>query len=101
MGIEIGGYIEKVDGKDLKYSEFVEKYLFKNQPVVLTGIMDDWGACKDWVTDNGHPNLRFFETCFGKSKVQVPTCVQFDPWCFALFRFAFFFFFFYLIYLCS
>ncbi|XP_021889029.1 jmjC domain-containing protein 4 isoform X2 [Carica papaya] len=74
MGIEIGGYIEKVDGKDLKYSEFVEKYLFKNQPVVLTGIMDDWGACKDWVTDNGHPNLRFFETCFGKSKVQVADC---------------------------
>lgn len=36
--------------------------------------MDDWRACKDWVTENGQPNLLFFSTHFGKSKVQVADC---------------------------
>lgn len=71
MGIKIGGQIEKVNGKELSYHEFVERYMEKNQPVVLTGLMDDWRACRDWVTDNGQPNLQFFATHFGKSKVQV------------------------------
>lgn len=74
MGIRIGGgQIEKLNWKELSYSEFVEKYMAKNQPVVLTGLMDDWRACKDWVTENGQPNLQFFSTHFGKSKVQVFT----------------------------
>lgn len=71
MGIKIGGEIEKVNGKELSYSDFVERYMEKNQPVVLTGLMDDWRACRDWVTHNGKPNLQFFATHFGKSKVQV------------------------------
>lgn len=71
MGIKIAGQIEKVNGKELSYHEFVERYMEKNQPVVLTGLMDDWRACRDWVTDNGQPNLQFFATHFGKSKVQV------------------------------
>ncbi|CAK7322940.1 unnamed protein product [Dovyalis caffra] len=74
MGFEIGGTIEKVNGKELSYNEFVERYLSKNQPVVLTGLMDDWRACKDWVFDNGKPNLKFFSTHFGNSKVQVADC---------------------------
>ncbi|KAJ6970553.1 hypothetical protein NC653_034979 [Populus alba x Populus x berolinensis] len=74
MGIEIGGSIEKVNGKEISYNEFVERYLAKNQPVVLTGLMDDWKACKDWVFDSGKPNLKFFSTHFGNSKVQVADC---------------------------
>ncbi|KAK7835162.1 jmjc domain-containing protein 4 [Quercus suber] len=74
MGIRIGGQIEKVNGKELNYSEFVERYMEKNQPVVLTGLMDDWKACKDWVFDNGKPNLHFFSTHFGNSRVQVADC---------------------------
>ena len=71
MGIQIEGQVEKVNGKELIYSEFVEKYMEKNQPVVLTGLMDDWRACRDWVTLNGQPNLHFFSKNFGASKVQV------------------------------
>ncbi|KAG6589436.1 2-oxoglutarate and iron-dependent oxygenase JMJD4, partial [Cucurbita argyrosperma subsp. sororia] len=51
-----------------------KRYMEKNQPVVLTGLMDDWKACSDWVDENGQPNLRFFSTHFGKSKVQVADC---------------------------
>ncbi|KAJ1378187.1 JmjC domain [Sesbania bispinosa] len=47
----------------------------KNQPVVLTGLMDHhWRACNDWVTPHGQPNLQFFSTHFGASKVQVADC---------------------------
>ncbi|XP_050225834.1 arginine-specific demethylase JMJ20 isoform X2 [Mercurialis annua] len=70
MGVEIKGEIEKVNGKELSYNEFVDRYLAKNQPVVLTGLMDNWRACKDWVIDDDAPNLHFFSTHFGKSKVQ-------------------------------
>ncbi|KAG7964933.1 hypothetical protein I3843_09G197900 [Carya illinoinensis] len=71
MGIRIGGHIEKVNAKELIYSEFVLKYMEKNQPVVMMGLMDNWKARKDWVFDNGKPNLQFFSTHFGNSRVQV------------------------------
>ncbi|KAA3459687.1 jmjC domain-containing protein 4 [Gossypium australe] len=74
MSLKIGGTIEKVNGKELFYSEFAEKYLAGNQPVLLTGLMDDWTASKHWVSSNGQPNLLFFLTHFGKSKVQVADC---------------------------
>ncbi|XP_022988373.1 jmjC domain-containing protein 4 isoform X3 [Cucurbita maxima] len=69
MAIETSGRIDKVNGNELSYEEFVERYMEKNQPVVLTGLMDGWKACSDWVDENGQPNLRFFSTHFGKSKV--------------------------------
>ncbi|KAB2001439.1 hypothetical protein ES319_D12G302400v1 [Gossypium barbadense] len=74
MSLKIGGTIEKVNGQELFYSEFAEKYLAGNQPVLLTGLMDDWIASKHWVSSNGRPNLIFFPTHFGKSKVQVADC---------------------------
>ncbi|XP_055828550.1 arginine-specific demethylase JMJ20 [Solanum dulcamara] len=74
MGLKVGGRIEKVNGREVTYSEFAEKYMARNQPVVLTGLMDDWRACKDWVLPNGKPNLHFFSTHFGKSIVQVTDC---------------------------
>jgi hypothetical protein len=73
------GFLPRPDGstsQEVSYSEFVQKYMEKNQPVVLTGLMDDWKACKDWVLDNGKPNLQFFSTHFGKSRVQVLFIVQ-------------------------
>lgn len=71
MGIRIGGQIDRVSGKELSYREFVERYMEKNEPVVITGLMDEWRACRDWVTEEGNPDLHFFSTHFGKSKVQV------------------------------
>ncbi|KAM7273688.1 hypothetical protein ACFE04_028352 [Oxalis oulophora] len=82
MGIiKFGGKIEKINANSLSYSEFVDKYMSSNQPVILTGLMNDWRACKDWVltqTLNSHneqvPNLQYFSTNFGNSKVQVADC---------------------------
>ncbi|KAK6924811.1 Cupin-like domain 8 [Dillenia turbinata] len=74
MGLKIGGQIEKIDGRELTYTDFVKNYFEKNEPVVLKGLMDDWRACKDWVFDNGKPNLLLFKNNFGKSQVQVADC---------------------------
>ncbi|RZC17187.1 2-oxoglutarate and iron-dependent oxygenase JMJD4 [Glycine soja] len=74
--INIKGEIERVNGKELSYSEFVKRYMEKNQPVVLTGLMDPhyWRASTDWVTLQGQPNFQYFSTHFGASKVQVADC---------------------------
>ncbi|XP_072993654.1 arginine-specific demethylase JMJ20 [Typha latifolia] len=69
-----GGEVERVDGRELKYDEFVERYLKGNRPVVLTGLMDGWRACADWVNPDGGPNLAFFSAHFAKSIVQVADC---------------------------
>ncbi|KAF5180815.1 Jmjc domain-containing protein [Thalictrum thalictroides] len=74
MGLKIGGQVERINGKELSYKDFVDNYLVNNQPVVLTGLMDDWRACKDWGFQDGKPNLHFFSTHFGNSKVQVAEC---------------------------
>lgn len=71
MGIDIVGQIEKINGKELSYGDFAENYLAKNQPVVISGLTDDWRSREDWVSENGLPNLHFFATHFGTSKVQV------------------------------
>ncbi|KAK1433838.1 hypothetical protein QVD17_10756 [Tagetes erecta] len=74
MGLNITGVVEKVNGNELSYSDFVNKYLSKNEPVVITGLMADWRACRDWVMDDGKPNLQFISSNFGNSKVQVADC---------------------------
>lgn len=73
MGINIKGQVEKVNVKEMSYSDFVKRYMENNHPVVLTGLMDilHWTACTDWVTPHGQPNLQFLSTHFGASKVQV------------------------------
>ncbi|CAN6970439.1 unnamed protein product [Brassica rapa subsp. trilocularis] len=74
MGIEIVGQIDKINGKELSYNDFAERYLAKSQPVVISDLTEDWRVREDWVAENGLPNLNFFATHFGKSRVQVADC---------------------------
>lgn len=74
VGLRISGQVEKVSGKEISYGEFAEKYMNKNQPVVLSGLMDDWRACEDWVFPDATPNLTFLSSCFANSCVQVADC---------------------------
>eukprot|EP01018_Ginkgo_biloba_P008913 Gb_12478 [translate_table: standard] len=69
--MKVVGQIRRVDGRQVTYGEFKKKYMMGNEPVLLTGLMDQWSACQDWVTDNGQPNLSFFSDHFGSSQVQV------------------------------
>ncbi|KAL4198638.1 hypothetical protein AMTRI_Chr03g47000 [Amborella trichopoda] len=76
MALKIGGQVKRLNASELTYQEFVEKHLKLNEPVVITGLMHEWRSCKDWVWENGEPNLDFFSTHFGKSRVQVADCGQ-------------------------
>lgn len=72
--LKIGEKVERVDGRKLRYGEFAKRYLKGNRPVVLTGLMEGWRACSDWVTADGRPNLLFFAHRCGRSLVQVADC---------------------------
>ncbi|GLJ20856.1 hypothetical protein SUGI_0380260 [Cryptomeria japonica] len=72
--MKIVGQIPRVNGSDLSYAEFREKYMMRNEPVILTGLMDGWRACTDWVSQDGRPNLSFFSQHCGNSLVQVADC---------------------------
>ncbi|KAJ4781619.1 Bifunctional arginine demethylase and lysyl-hydroxylase JMJD6 [Rhynchospora pubera] len=76
MAPTIGGAIERVDGRDLTYDEFVERYMKPNLPVVLTGLTDTWRSRTDWVdnSDPTKPNLSFFSSLCSSSVVQVADC---------------------------
>lgn len=40
--------IDKIHTNDLSYSDFFEKYLSQNLPVIINGISDDW-ECMNWI----------------------------------------------------
>ena len=70
-GLRVEGNIDRVNGREMSYKEFLEKYMKKNEPVLLTGLTDDWKACEEWVTNSGIPKLSFLSAQFGDSKVTV------------------------------
>jgi len=74
MTIKVSGKIRRIDGRQISYGEFRDKYMKTNEPILLTGLMDDWRACRDWVSPDGQPNLSFFSLNFAKSRVQVADC---------------------------
>lgn len=43
--------LERVHWKDLSAEQFAEKYESKKQPVVITGVCDDWPACAAWTEE--------------------------------------------------
>eukprot|EP00092_Neocalanus_flemingeri_P001131 GFUD01001205.1.p1 GENE.GFUD01001205.1~~GFUD01001205.1.p1 ORF type:complete len:416 (+),score=87.05 GFUD01001205.1:31-1278(+) len=61
---------------DLDYSEFFEKFLFQNLPVIFSNqITSKWESVKDWSTTEGFPNLTFFESIIDQeSLVPVSDC---------------------------
>ncbi len=77
--MKIIGKVPRVDGRELSYRRFWEQFMQANKPVLLTGLMDSWAACRDWVLLDGKPNLSFIAEHFGSSLVQVLACFSFSP----------------------
>ncbi|CAK9273792.1 unnamed protein product [Sphagnum jensenii] len=74
--MKIIGKVPRVDGRELSYRRFWEQFMQANKPVLLTGLMDSWAACRDWVLLDGKPNLSFIAEHFGSSLVQVADCAR-------------------------
>jgi len=50
----------------LPRAEFLNEYYSTNRPVIITGMMDDWPAMKQWT-------LSYFATKFGEREIEVQT----------------------------
>lgn len=40
--------LERIDYAKVSREEFIERYEEKSLPVVIRGVMEGWGACKNW-----------------------------------------------------
>ena len=71
--LKVVAEVPVIDGRFASYDEFRERFMKPNLPVLITGlqVMHQWRACKEWVTQSGHPNLDYLSTHFGSSRVQV------------------------------
>ena len=52
------------------YGTMLVKHLIPNKPCIVTGIANDWGACKRWVDANGDVDLD--QLCADVGNVRVP-----------------------------
>jgi hypothetical protein len=46
-------------------SEFIDKHLIENQPIIIVGCTQEWLAQKQWVREDGTPDLDFLLDQFG------------------------------------
>lgn len=68
--------IDVVDAANLSYDNFCSNYMYRNTPLVMTGLSDTWSCCNDWVmldptTGRPAPNLSHILKCFGKDIITV------------------------------
>ena len=66
--------VETVHCDDLSPAAFREKFMAKNLPVMITGLTENWRACREWVTKDGQPDIAFMSELFGDAKVLVVDC---------------------------
>ena len=67
--------ITKIDyiAENIDYSDFFQWYLVPNRPCVFgPHATADWRSVKEWVTEDGRPNMDILAAKFGKYKI----CVQ-------------------------
>lgn len=69
--------VPRVHCHDLTYDDFVQTYMFPNQPVVILGLTETWPAQKLWAKHNHAndetlvPNLDYLQQVFGDDIVLV------------------------------
>ncbi|KAL2608509.1 hypothetical protein R1flu_027082 [Riccia fluitans] len=66
--------VPRLNASEYNYGLFWKEYMRANKPVLLTGLMDSWRACREWVLESGAPNLTFIAENFGRSRVLVADC---------------------------
>ncbi len=49
--------LQRIDYDKVSREKFIEQFEEKNIPVVIRGVMEEWGACKNWNVE-----VRFLDT---------------------------------------
>lgn len=74
-----------VDGRTLTYEFAYECFFAPNLPFIVTGLMDEWPACHNWVLPSsstqddhagGEPHWEFLEREYGDVRVGVVDCSE-------------------------
>ncbi|KAL6765151.1 hypothetical protein V8C86DRAFT_3128302 [Haematococcus lacustris] len=69
--------VPEVDAAQLSYSQFVERFLAPNLPVLLKGAASHWRSSSEWVDPCGQPDLQALLAAAGPSAtVSVTDCWQ-------------------------
>lgn len=55
----------RVHCSEFAVSEFIDKHLIENQPVIIMGCTQDWQTRKQWIKEDGTPNFEFLLDQFG------------------------------------
>ncbi|XP_072034844.1 2-oxoglutarate and iron-dependent oxygenase JMJD4-like [Amphiura filiformis] len=59
----------------ISYQDFFVKYLLPNRPCLLSSyVTAKWRSVKEWVKEDGQPNLDFLASNFGDALVPVADC---------------------------
>uniref|UniRef100_A0A2P2ICK6 2-oxoglutarate and iron-dependent oxygenase JMJD4 n=2 Tax=Hirondellea gigas TaxID=1518452 RepID=A0A2P2ICK6_9CRUS len=62
---------------DVSYNVFFREFMEANIPCIISkSLTQDWTAKKDWVSENGTPNVEHFATHYGSYEVPVANCGQ-------------------------
>uniref|UniRef100_A0A7S3R751 JmjC domain-containing protein n=1 Tax=Dunaliella tertiolecta TaxID=3047 RepID=A0A7S3R751_DUNTE len=84
VGPSYTGSFRSVDvrhAKELTYEEFVHCYMEPNRPVLIQGAMEGWRARKEWVHEDGSPNISALEHVVGDTMVCVTDTRQQQDGC--------------------
>lgn len=66
--------IERITNR-ISYWDFYQNYIRKNKPCILSAMFTaTWSCRKDWLTNDGEPNMDYFEDNFGSYKAPVLDC---------------------------
>ena len=68
-------HVPRVHASELTPTQFAERYMRPNLPVLVTGLMDEWRAAREWVTTGGTPDVAGkMAAAFGDAEVLVVDC---------------------------
>ena len=60
-------HVARIDASSLTGVDFLKYYAEKNEPVILTGIVEGWKAYKVWRSVRGGPNYTELASIFAGS----------------------------------
>ncbi len=65
--------IPRISRKQLSVSQFYEEYMIPNRPVIITDMVEGWGATH-WVKPDGSLNTAAIKEAFGNAEVTIHNC---------------------------
>ena len=65
--------IPRISKRELSVRQFYELYMIPNRPVIITDMVEGWGAAK-WVKPDGALNTAAIKEEFGSAEVTIHNC---------------------------